>query len=265
MTAKHRLLYIPLRLLQHGSGSRRGDPVALQELAASIRQVGILQPLTVRKSGGQYMVVSGGRRLTAARMAGLGEAPCILMELEGQDAALIALTENLQREDLHYFEEAELLREYLMRSGLSQSQAARRLGRSQSAVANKLRLLGHTPPVRQRLRERGLSERHARELLRVKGETKRLAVLEELAGRHLSVAQTERFITAYLANGAGDGEERLRRRDTRLFLARIVRDAETLSRTGVTAELDRREEAGEIVVTLRIGKQADCEAEDCLV
>ena len=124
---ERRLLYLPIRLLQPGPGARSRHTVALQELSASIRQVGILQPLTVCRSGGQYIVVSGNRRLMAAKMAELGEVPCILTELGERDQALIALTENLQREDLHYFEEAELLRQYMQRSGLSQAQAARRL------------------------------------------------------------------------------------------------------------------------------------------
>ena len=251
---ERRLLYLPIRLVRPGRSQRARTTVALQELAASIRQVGILQPLTVRQRDGQYEVVSGNRRLMAARMAGLGEVPCILTEADTGDQALIALAENLQREDLHYLDEAELLREYLRHSGLSQAQGARRLGRSQSAVANKLRLLGHSQPVRQALREHGLSERHARELLRVEGETARLAVLGEIAARRLSVAQTERYIDAYLDNGRAPGSEKLQRRDTRLFLERVARDADALRQGGVAADVERQEDGAAIVLTVRIGK-----------
>lgn len=249
LVTEHKLLYLPPRLLQAGDPGRQRPTAALQELAASIQQVGLLQPLTVRRSGGQYVVVSGNRRLMAARMAGLGELPCILLELEHPDAVLISLTENLQREDLHYLDEAELLRQYLRRGGLTQAQAARRLGRSQSAIANKLRLLRHSPAVCQALRESGLSERHARELLRVE-EGQRLRCLEEIAARRLSVAQTERYIDAFLQNGAAPVADKLRRRDTRLFLERVSRDAASLRDSGVAAELDRRE--AEIVLTVRI-------------
>lgn len=252
---EHRMLYLPLRLLQPGTAARLRPTAALQELSASIRQVGVLQPLTVRKNGGQYVVVSGNRRLTAARMAGLTEVPCILMDPDRQDPALIALTENLQREDLHYLDEAELLRAYLDRGHLSQAQAARRLGRSQSAIANKLRLLRHGPRMRQLLREQGLTERHARALLRVEDQEKCLLCAAEIAKNRLSVAQAERYIDIFLQNGKGSGENRLRRRDTRLFLERVSRDTAELRRNGVAAELDRQEDKGEIVLTVRIQKE----------
>ena len=251
---ERRLLYLPIRLLQPGPGARSRHTVALQELSASIRQVGVLQPLTVCRSGGQYLVVSGNRRLMAAKMAELGEVPCILTELGERDQALIALTENLQREDLHYFEEAELLRQYMQRSGLSQAQAARRLGRSQSAVANKLRLLGHPAEVRSALRERGLSERHARELLRVSGTQARLAVIEEISDRRLSVTQTEKYIDAYLENGRPPVSDKLRRRDARLFLERVARDTAGLRRSGMAAEFQCREEPEAFLLTVRIEK-----------
>ena len=248
----HKLLYLPIRLIQPGVAGRQRETATLQELAASIQQVGILQPLTVRKSSNQYLVVSGNRRLMAARMAGLGEVPCILLEMDAQNAELIGLTENLQREDLHYFDEAELLQRYLQHSGLTQGQAARKLGRSQSAIANKLRLLQHSPRVRQALTEAGLSERHARELLRVEGESTRLRLLGEIVARRLSVAQTERYIDAFLANGIPPESEKLRRRDTRLFLERVARDTAALQGSGVQADLNRQEKAGEILLTVRI-------------
>lgn len=249
MTSR-KLLYLPLRLLRPGDKSRQRLTPAMQELAASIRQVGILQPLTVQKHPRDYTVVSGNRRLMAAHMAGLGEAPCLL--LSSQDPALISLTENLQREDLGYFREAELLQDYLRRTGLSQSQAACRLGRSQSAVANKLRLLGHGPAVRQALEEHGLSERHARELLRLPQEDQRLRCIREIAASRFTVAQTERYIDTLLCNSQAPLEQKLRRRDTRLFLERTAREAESLRRGGVDAQWSRQEQAGDILVTIRI-------------
>ena len=155
ISSEGRVLYLPVHLLHPGQ-TGRGKPTALlQELAASIRELGILQPLTVRKTGDSYQVVSGNRRLMAAKMAGLGEVPCLITRADGADAELIALTENLQREDLGYFQEAEYLQAYLAHSGLTQAQAAKKLGRSQSAIANKLRLLQHSPKVRQALLDNG--------------------------------------------------------------------------------------------------------------
>ena len=249
-----RILYLPLRLLKSEGKCRESNMVSLQELAASIRQVGVIQPLTVRKQGESYAVVSGHRRLLAARMAGLGEVPCILLNLDPGEELLISLTENLQREDLDCFQEAELLREYLKASGLTQEQAAKKLGRSQSAIANKLRLLQHSEKVRGILTEHGLGERHGRELLRIQGEEARLAVLGEIIARGLSVAQTVSYIDVYLQNHRESGTARYQRRDTRLFLQRMARDTEILRAAGVRAELEQEKHDGEVVVTLRIGE-----------
>lgn len=246
-----RVLYLPLRLVQAGQQERGRVTVRLQELAASVKELGILQPLTVRKSGGQFVVVSGNRRLMAARIAGLGEVPCILLDVDAADGELIALTENLQREDLHYFDEAELLRRYLRHSGLTQAAAAKKLGRSQSAIANKLRLLGHSPAMRQALREAALSERHARELLRIEGDAQRLRALGEIVARGLTVAQTERYVDVMLEN-RDDETGKLRRRDARLFLERVERDAAYLRLGGVDARLERRDSREELVLTVRL-------------
>lgn len=256
-----KILYLPLRLLKNDGKSRDCSMVSLQELAASIRQMGIIQPLTVRKLGESYGVVSGHRRLLAAKMAGLGEVPCILLNLDPGEELLISLTENLQREDLDCFQEAELLREYLKLSGLTQEQAAKKLGRSQSAIANKLRLLQHSEPVRQLLMEHGLGERHGRELLRIEGEEARLAVLGEIIARKLSVAQTVSYIDVYLQNHREAGTARYQQRDMRLFLQRMARDTEILRAAGVRAELEQENRDGEVVVTLRLGKSGEEERE----
>lgn len=212
MICAGKILYLPLHLVQPGHPERGRNPVALQELAASIGEVGVLQPLTVRKSGREFHVISGNRRFLAARMAGLGEVPCILLDVDAGDGELIFLTENLQREDLGYFQEAEFLRRYLDKSGLTQAQAAKKLGRSQSAIANKLRLLSHPASVREALTEAGLTERHARELLRISGEQARLVAAADIAEKGLSVAQTQRYVDIFLQNGAPDKFLRWERR-----------------------------------------------------
>ncbi len=252
---KGRVLYLPLHMVKPGAGERVQITAGLQELAASIGAVGLLQPLTVRKTGEYYTVVSGNRRLMAAKIAGLGELPCLVTRFGEEDTELLSLTENLQREDLHYFQEAELLQKYLCRSGLTQLEAAKKLGRSQSAIANKLRLLQHSPRVRLRLREQGLSERHARELLRVSGEEARLRVLEELARRHMSIVQAEKYIDQYNKHHQQPMDARNRLRDTRLFLRRLDQDTAVLRNLGIAAELDRREDEKEIVLTVRIPQE----------
>lgn len=246
-----RVLHLPLHLVKQGT-VRTQSPEKLQELAASISEVGVLQPLTVRKNGEHYVVVSGNRRLAAAKMAGLNRVPCILAEVGETDAELISLTENLQREDIHYFEEAELLRKYITKSGLTQLELAKKLGRSQSTIANKLRLLQHSPRIRETLRELGLSERHARELLRVVGEQDRLQVAVALAEKCYSIQQTEKYIDAYLQNHRAANNHRMRLRDTRLFLQRLDQDTALLRHMGIAAEMDRREDGADIVLTVRI-------------
>ena len=148
---------------------RHFDEQALRELAESIRQHGVLQPLSVQRTAGGYVLVAGERRLRAAGMAGLTHVPCLLVRASDEDSAVLALIENLQRCDLHYLEEAQAIARLIAQYGLSQEEAARRLGRSQSAVANKLRLLRLSEGCAALLRQYGLTERHARAVLRLEG------------------------------------------------------------------------------------------------
>ena len=177
-----RVRYIPINDIRPNPQQprRRFDSESLQELAASIAAYGILQPLTVRQQGAVYELVVGERRWRAARIAGLRQVPCLLARVDEEDAALLALIENLQRRDLDYMEEAAAIARLLRRYGLSQQQAAERLGRSQSAVANKLRLLRLEEPVAEALHHYGLTERHARALLRLEDPEQRLAAVEHI-------------------------------------------------------------------------------------
>ena len=159
-----RVLFLPLGAIRPNPAQPRSvfDAAGLQELAASIRQYGVLQPLSVRKKGSGFELVAGERRLRAAGLAGLREVPCLLVSADDQDAGLLALVENLQRRDLDYIEQAQGLARLMQQYHLTQEQAARRVGKSQSAIANKLRLLKLSEPVLALLRASDLSERHAR-------------------------------------------------------------------------------------------------------
>ena len=154
-----RVRYIPINDIRPNPQQPRRlfDQDGLRELSESIAAYGILQPLTVRAQNGGYELVAGERRWRAARMAGLRQVPCLLARVDEEDAALLALIENLQRRDLDYMEEASAIARLLRRYGLSQQQAAEKLGRSQSAVANKLRLLRLEEPVVDALRRYGLT------------------------------------------------------------------------------------------------------------
>ena len=158
-----RVVFLPVRSIRPNPAQPRKvfEQTGLQELAASILQHGILQPLSVRRVGTSYELIAGERRLRAAKIAGLEEVPCLLMSMDEGQSGIAALVENLQRRDLDFIEEAEGLSRLMQLGGLSQEQAALRVGKSQSAVANKLRLLRHSPAVLEALRTAGLTERHA--------------------------------------------------------------------------------------------------------
>lgn len=241
---------------------RSFDREALQELAASIAQHGLIQPLTVRRQGGVYELVAGERRLRAARLAGLQEIPCLLLEVDELHSGLLALVENLQRKDLDWWEEAEGIARLMKLSGLSQEQAARRLGKSPSAVANKLRLLKHSPAVRAALREHGLSERHARALLRLPEEAQRLEAISRIVRQDWTVARTEAYVDAVLAAPSRQkSPPKLLLKDLRLFLNSVDRHLQTLRQSGIPAELCRAETDQAVILTITLPKQRpdDCE------
>ena len=230
----------------------------LRELADSIRQHGVLQPLTVQKTPGGYVLVAGERRLRAAGLAGLTHVPCLLVRATPQDSALLALVENLQRCDLHYLEEAAAISKLITTYGMSQEEAARRLGRSQPAVANKLRLLRLSGECGELLRKYELTERHARALLRLEDEDARLAALRHIGEKKLTVAATEEYIEIQLQKKQMEGKEKKRLfiiKDVRLFLNSVDRGMETIRRAGVDARFDRQESEEEITITIQIPKQ----------
>ena len=232
------------------------DPEGLQELADSIREVGILQPLSVRRQGSSYELVSGERRLRAARLCGLREVPCILLSVDEERSSLLALVENLQRRDLDFWEEAVALDKLIRTFHLSQEEAARRLGRSQPAVANKLRLLRLSPECLLRLRAGGLTERHARALLRLEGEATRLSALEEIIGKGLNVAQTDAYVESLLSPPDKPAKKKPTYiiKDVRLFLNTVNRGLSMMKSAGVAATCHRDETEQDILLTIKIPK-----------
>lgn len=236
---------------------RHFDPAALQELADSIRQHGILQPLTVRKTPDGPELVAGERRLRAARLAGLREVPCMFVAVDEEQSGMLALVENLQRRDLDYLEEAEGLAELMSRFDLSQEQAAEKVGKSQSAVANKLRLLRHSPEILRRLREHGLSERHARALLKLPGEEERLQVIDVIVKQQLNVAKTEAYIDSFLEKQQAPkkGIRKFILRDVRLFLNSVNHSLDLVRGAGIDAKAEQAETEQEIILTIRLPKR----------
>ena len=235
------------------------DDEGLRELASSIRRHGILQPLTVRSAGGgKWELVAGERRLRAAKLAGLEKVPCIRREADDRESALLALVENLQRRDLHYLEEAAAIAAYIRQTGITQEEAAAQLGRSPSALANKLRLLRLSPACRELLVQNGLTERHARCLLRLEDEEERLAALRHIADKQLNVAQAEQYVDQRLAQLQSTPPKRRRTfilKDVRLFLNSLDRGLRMVRDAGVDARTERQETDDAILLTIRIPKQ----------
>lgn len=254
-----RVRYIPINDIRPNPQQprRRFDQDGLRELSESIAAYGILQPLTVRAQNGGYELVAGERRWRAARMAGLRQVPCLLARVDEEDAALLALIENLQRRDLDYMEEASAIARLLRRYGLSQQQAAEKLGRSQSAVANKLRLLRLEEPVVDALHRYGLTERHARALLRLEDGEQRLAAAEYMGKRGMNVAAAEAYIEQLIARSQTTPPKRRSTyviKDVRLFLNSVERGIRLMRGAGVGAKVARQDTEEEICLTVRIPK-----------
>lgn len=255
-----RVQYIPLgRIRPNPQQPRRSfDEEGLAELAASIRSCGILQPLTVRRAGDGYELVAGERRLRAARIAGLREVPCLVAQVGEEDSALLALMENLQRRDLDCWEEAQAIARLISRYGLSQEEAARRLGRAQPTVANKLRLLRLPEDVRALLRENGLTERHARALLRLQDPEVQRRAAGDMVRRGMNVAQAEAYVEKLLQSDQVTpprGRSTYIIKDVRLFLNSVDRGLHLMRQAGVDAGWNRQDTDREILLTIRIPKR----------
>ena len=240
---------------------KRFSPDGLEELAASIREHGVLQPLTVRKVDGSFELVSGERRLRAARMAGLSEVPCIVIDVDGVCSSLLALVENLQRRDLDFLDEAMALDRLIHTYDLSQDEAARRIGKSQSAVANKLRLLKLPTPVLERLRDGGATERHARALLPLADPALQIQAADTILKEKLTVAQTEALVDQLLRPSPPAPPVRRPRRvfvvkDVRLFLNSLNRGMALMRSAGVDAQCSREDREEEILLTIHIPRRA---------
>ena len=232
---------------------------ALEELAESIRQHGVLQPLSVRRlGGGKYELISGERRLRASRLAGLENVPCIVVNADQLESSLLALIENLQRRDLDFVEEANALQTLITTYHLSQEEAARRVGKSQSAVANKLRLLKLSPTLLEALRSGGLTERHGRALLRLPEEQRKEA-LAHIVTEKLNVAQTDAFIDELLSPPSPKPVKRPKPkiyiRDIRLFLNTLRRGLDIMQRSGLDALCAQEEDENTLTLTITIPKR----------
>lgn len=214
----------------------------LTSLAKSISQDGIVQPLTVRRSSSGFELISGERRLRAAKLAGLKSVPCIVLKADPNRSAVLALVENIQRADLNCFEEAQAISQLIESGAVTREEAAVRLGMAQSTIANKLRLLKLTKEEQDIICRCGLSERHARALLKISEEEKRKAVLAKAAEEKWTVEATEKYILKLEREDVKKSSYEKRAvmlKDVRLFFNSVNKALDVMRMAGVNADAKR--------------------------
>lgn len=235
---------------------------ALEELCESIKQYGVIQPINVRRiSSNNYELVAGERRLRAATMAGLKEIPAIIINVNDNDSAVMALIENLQREDLNYMEEAEGYNNLINEHGFTQEELAQKIGKSQSTIANKIRLLRLPPMVKKMLSDNSLTERHARSLLKLHDEQLQLKVLKRVCERGLNVKKTEELVERAIERFTRQEndkhpEKKFTRaiKDIRIFINTIRQAIDLMKKSGVNAKAAQIDRGEYIEFIIRIPK-----------
>lgn len=227
---------------------------ALEDLAASIAEYGVLQPLLVAMGDdGNYILIAGERRLRASKMAGLADVPAIVSNYSDQQSAEIALIENLQRADLHFLEEAEGYEKLMTQFNLTQEAMAQRVGKKQSTIANKLRLLNLSSEIRNTLKDAQLTERHGRALLKLKNKEQQEQVLKLIIKNSWNVKQTEEYIAKLLEDDTPKPKKRLVIvNDVRIYLNSVKKIVNTINDAGIPAQIKQEIEGDDVIVTLRI-------------
>lgn len=236
------------------------DEDKLRLLSQSIANNGILQPLTVRRlSQTEYELVAGERRLRAAVLAGLSKVPCVLIKCTDKESAIFALLENIQRSDLNMFEEAKGINRLIRKFGLTQEEAAQKLGKKQSTVANKLRLLKLSMEEQDWILQAGLSERHARALLRVDNEEIRKELLSKIVADNLNAKETEDLVLKLMCQATVSSspkqEKKFVVRDVRIFVNTINKAVDTMRLSGINAVSKKLETEEYIEYTVQIPKR----------
>lgn len=230
------------------------DEDALAELSASISMYGILSPLLVTPAEGDtYLLIAGERRYRAAQFLGLTEVPVIVKYYTPQEVAQIALIENLQRENLNYMEEAEGYQKLLEDFNMTQEAMAEKVGKKQSTIANKLRLLRLPAEVRLLLLQNGLTERHARALLKLEKVEQQMATLQAVVEKKLNVTQTEAFIDKLLAGKQQEKKKHIvLTSDVRLYVNSIKKVTQAIKAVNIPVKMEQVIDGDDVVVTVRI-------------
>lgn len=231
------------------------DEQELLGLSRSIRTNGLLQPISVRRTKEGYEIIAGERRLRACKLAGMTSVSCIVNDCTPERSAVLAMTENLQRQDLQIFEEAEGIRRLIEEWNVTQEEAALRLGKSQSTLANKLRLLRLTEEEREKIVTFHLTERHARALIRISDDQLREKALDQMITKHLNVQQSEELVEKLLTKTDKPAKKRtFVIKDVRLFFNTINHAIETMKQSGINAQALKSETDDYIECVVRIPK-----------
>lgn len=239
---------------------KRFDFDELEGLAQSIRQNGMIQPIAIRiNEEGRYELISGERRLRASRLVGIPRIPCIIMDANNSKSALFALIENIQRTDLGFFEEAQAIEKLITEHGMTRDEVCKKLGLAPPTVSNKLRLLRLPEEIRLRIIQENLSERHARELLRLTTLNQVERALSIMAEKHLTVAESEKLITQILNNDNKRRQPPMKLfKDVRIFVNTLNHAVDTMRRAGIEADSAKSETDEYIEYIVRIPKTGNC-------
>jgi ParB family chromosome partitioning protein len=264
---KHQILDIPIdQIIPNPNQPRQVfESGALKELAESIQTYGVIQPIQVRRlDANLYELVSGERRLRASKLAKQKTIPAIVVSINDQDSAVLAIIENVQREDLNYFEEAESYQQLIKYYHMTQGQVAKLIGKSQSFVANKLRLIKMDNEVIQTIKDAGLSERHARALLKVPDKDIQIEVIHQIKKKDLNVKKTEKLVekirNEVLVNNYDEkitpGKKARVKSfiNAQIYLNTIKSAFKEIQRTKQDAQYREKEKEDKIVVTITIPK-----------
>jgi ParB family transcriptional regulator, chromosome partitioning protein len=260
MRAEREIKLIPINLIRQNTYQPRKyfNQEALLELSESIREYGVLQPISIRRVDENYFeLIAGERRLRASQLAGLTEIPAILVNITDTESAVLALIENLQREDLNYIEEAEGYQNLIKDHEITQEELARRIGKKQSTIANKLRILKLSESVKARLLKENLTERHARALLKIENEELQHKIIDEIIKRELNVKKTEELIEREIelleiASGKQEDQSKYRWAINPRIITNTLK--QIMEKNGIDAEYSHREKDDCMEIIVRIPK-----------
>lgn len=259
MKTEKEILYIPINYIRQNENQPRRvfNQNTLMELSESIKEYGVLQPISVRKSTeSHFELVAGERRLRASQLAGLESIPAIVVDINDTESAVLALIENLQREDLNYIEEADGYSRLIQEHNFTQDILARQIGKKQSTIANKLRILKLSEVIKEKLIVQGLTERHARALLKLPDEESQMQVIEEVIKKDLNVKKTEELIESKII----EKEEKTKGKKTKYkwsISPRIITNTlkQIMDKNGIDATYTHKEKDEYLEIIVRIPKK----------